>query len=104
MNYFFWNERNGRYRCLIHIFVLMKCQDLNVDTAIDRALFKTDGSGYTFCHHPEAIRTEEKAKLRSDAMAAYEAGKVMDKGKPAGVGNVQQAAMGDLFEGNVVTT
>lgn len=61
---FFWKNR---YSCLLRIVVTMKCQGLDVDTALDRALNKADKNGYSFCIHPEQISPLEKSKLRSQA-------------------------------------
>jgi hypothetical protein len=61
---FTWKDRLA---CLTRIVVTMKCQCLDVDAAIDRAIFKADKDGYSFCYHPEEISPLERTRLRSQA-------------------------------------
>ncbi|QGQ95830.1 hypothetical protein EHS13_13560 [Paenibacillus psychroresistens] len=57
----------NRFACLVRIVVTMKCLSLDVDSAIDRAIFKVDLDGYCYCFHPELLSELERSRLRSQA-------------------------------------
>lgn len=61
---FLWKNRLA---CLTRVVVTMKCQELKVDEAIERALLKSDKGGYCYCSNPQLISPLERSKLRSQA-------------------------------------
>jgi hypothetical protein len=68
----------NRFACLVRVVVTMKCLSLDVDSAIDRAIFKVDLNGYCYCSHPELLSEVERTRLRSQAETYYIGKKIPD--------------------------